>query len=337
MPKHILRLVLLIVVFLAAAVAAKSYFTAPSFYRYGHYRADSVPVIAGMAPSYQTPKACQSCHATRLTEWSASAHKTVICEVCHGAAAGHPQSLQLTIPTDTQKLCAQCHEKIAGRPVSSIRQIDAREHFPAATQCIACHNPHEPKIAPPTLNTVADQKAAAASTAGCASCHGIQGVAVNPVWPNLAGQNAAYIARSLGAFKTGERKNELMGPMAQALPDEDVLKIARYYSSLSCRSGATATDKATRERVAAGERLAAQQCLACHGKAGRPVNTAWPSLAGQNADYLAAALAAFKSGERPDPFMSPVASKLTDTEMGDLGAYFASLACSNDSHKGIAR
>jgi cytochrome c553 len=328
MPKHIFRLILLIVVFGVAAIAAKSFFTVGSFYRYGHYRADSVPQIAGMATSFQTPKACLSCHAPRHAEWSTGHHKTVICEVCHGAAPGHPETLKVTITTDTPRLCTQCHEKMPGRPASSIRQIDPREHFAASTQCIACHDPHAPKIADPSVKVAFDHKAAAASSATCAACHGDNGVATNPAWPNLAGQNEAYLARALGSFKTGARKNDMMGPMAQALPDDDVPNVARHYSQMSCRS---AGGKAGSGRAAEGKALAAK-CVTCHGDSGRPVNTAWPSLAGQNPAYLASALAAFKSGERANPFMSPATSGLSDADMADLATYFAGLGCGASSH-----
>jgi cytochrome c553 len=287
MPKHIARLVLLMVAFIVIAVGAKSFFTRDSFYRYGHYRADSVPAIAGMATSYQTPKACISCHAPRHAEWSGGNHKTVICEVCHGAAPGHPEKLKVVIPPDTLRLCSQCHEQMPGRPTTSIRQIDLRKHYPDAGQCIACHNPHAPKlVAGPAAF---DHKAAADGAATCAACHGANGVATNEAWPNLAGQNTAYLARALGSFKTGARTNETMAPMAQTVDDANVANLAAYF---------------------------------------RPVNTAWPSLAGQNPAYLEASLTAFKEGQRANVYMSPAAGALSPQDISNVAAYFAGLNCS---------
>ncbi|SPE30338.1 exported hypothetical protein [Burkholderiales bacterium] len=322
MPKHIARLVLLIIGFGALALAAKSFFTVDSFYRFGHYRADSVPEIAALTPAFQTPKACQTCHAPRHAEWSGANHKSVICEACHGAAPGHPDHLKVSIPTDTQRLCTQCHEQMPGRPSSSVRQIDPGQHYPSATQCIACHNPHAPKIEAAAARPVFDRKAAVASAAVCAGCHGESGTAANEIWPNLAGQNAAYLARSLGAFKTGARTDATMAPMAQAVADDDVPNLAAYFSSLSCgASGRRGSGDA-----AAGKVLA-KQCTACHGESGRPVNTSWPRLAGQNPGYLANALTAFREGQRSDPFMSPVAHGLSDADIANLATYFAALSC----------
>ncbi len=322
MPKHIARLVILMVAFIVIAVAAKSFFTRDSFYKYGHYRADSVPAIAGMATSFQTPKACIACHAPRHAEWSGSVHKTVICEVCHGAAPGHPDKLKVVIPADTVRLCSQCHEAMPGRPTSSIRQVDLRTHFSDAGQCIACHNPHAPRL--PAAAVAVDRKAAEALTPTCAACHGANGVSANDAWPSLAGQNAAYIARALGAFKTGGRVNETMAPMAQTVGDGDVANLAAYYSSLPCRTAGSAHAKG----IAVQGRNVARQCVACHGAGGRPVNPAWPSLAGQNPVYLEAALTAFKEGQRANVFMTPAAGALSAQDIRNVAAYFAELNCS---------
>lgn len=65
-------------------------------------------------------------------------------------------------------------------------------------------------------------------------------------------------------------------------------------------------------------------CAACHGVDGNSVNPIWPKLAGQHADYIAGQLAAFKSGDRQDPTMNGMAAPLSEQDMADLGAYFAS-------------
>lgn len=79
----------------------------------------------------------------------------------------------------------------------------------------------------------ADIEAGKNKAQACIGCHGPNGQASNPEWPNLAGQNANYIVNQLKAFKNGNRKNELMSPMAQSLSSEDVENVAAYFSSLS--------------------------------------------------------------------------------------------------------
>lgn len=66
-------------------------------------------------------------------------------------------------------------------------------------------------------------------------------------------------------------------------------------------------------------------CAACHGPAGISSNPLWPNLAGQHEAYLLKQLKAFKSGARKDPLMSPMAAPLSDQDMENLAAYFASL------------
>jgi len=67
-------------------------------------------------------------------------------------------------------------------------------------------------------------------------------------------------------------------------------------------------------------------CASCHGADGSsPLNPMWPKLAGQHANYIATQLKHFKDGTRKDAQMSPMAMPLSDQDMEDLAAYFASL------------
>lgn len=65
-------------------------------------------------------------------------------------------------------------------------------------------------------------------------------------------------------------------------------------------------------------------CGACHGTDGNSASPQFPKLAGQNAPYIAAQLANFKSGKRQNPIMSGQAASLSEQDMQDLAAYFAS-------------
>ncbi len=69
----------------------------------------------------------------------------------------------------------------------------------------------------------------------------------------------------------------------------------------------------------------AQVCFSCHGSNGDGnINPAWPALAGQHASYTAKQLADFKSGARFDPLMIAQVAGLSEQDMADLGAFFAS-------------
>lgn len=72
-----------------------------------------------------------------------------------------------------------------------------------------------------------------------------------------------------------------------------------------------------------GQQVAATICVACHGVDGNSPAPANPILAGQHADYLAAQLAAYKSGARPNPIMAGMSAALTPEDMRNVSAWFA--------------
>lgn len=78
----------------------------------------------------------------------------------------------------------------------------------------------------------ADVEAGKAKAAVCAACHGVEGKALIPNYPHLAGQNAAYLVKQLKAFKDGSRKEPLMVPFMAPLTDADIENLAAYYASL---------------------------------------------------------------------------------------------------------
>ncbi len=66
-------------------------------------------------------------------------------------------------------------------------------------------------------------------------------------------------------------------------------------------------------------------CAGCHGAEGISMSDIWPNLAGQKAGYTAKQLKAFRDGTRNDPTMSGMAKPLTDEDIDNLAAYYASL------------
>lgn len=77
--------------------------------------------------------------------------------------------------------------------------------------------------------------------------------------------------------------------------------------------------------VAAGKAKAVL-CAACHGPEGKASVPLYPHLAGQHAPYLVKQLKAFKEGQRKDPMMAPFMAALTEADMENLAAYYASLS-----------
>ena len=115
-------------------------------------------------------------------------------------------------------------------------------------------------------------------------------------------------------------------------PARMATKMSSHFLQMSCRLLlaigallATHISVADEPDVEAG-RARAAVCHACHGPEGVSSNPAWPNLAGQKSPYLVKQLKAFREGTREDPTMTPMAKPLTDKNIEDIAAYYASLA-----------
>lgn len=193
----------------------------------------------------------------------------------------------------------------------------------------------------------ADAAAGKTKAALCAGCHGANGIGIADTYPNIAGQHAEYIVKQLKAFKSGDRKNPIMAPMAAGLSEQDMADVAAYFSSLNrdgSASGATAaaTDSpapavtsapAAPQIVAdakAGKALyehgdtkrGITACVACHGKDGNSEVLINPNLAAQHPEYIEKQLNAFKAESRHNASMNQIASNLEATDIANIGAYF---------------
>ncbi|MPV57833.1 cytochrome C [Burkholderia sp. HI2761] len=73
-------------------------------------------------------------------------------------------------------------------------------------------------------------------------------------------------------------------------------------------------------------------CMGCHGAKGTSLNEAYPSLAGQPAQYVAAQLHAFASGQRANPTMGPLAMTLSEAEIAHLADYYAKQAAVDNGY-----
>lgn len=106
--------------------------------------------------------------------------------------------------------------------------------------------------------------------------------------------------------------------------------LLRFFGVLSSAamlvSGAFAQDATTGDANAARGKVA--MCIGCHSIPGYrssfPEVHQVPKIAGQNAAYLTAALTGYRKGDRKHPTMKAVAASLSDQDIADLSAYYAS-------------
>lgn len=184
-----------------------------------------------------------------------------------------------------------------------------------------------------TANAAVDLKIGEDRAQVCGACHGAQGISVNPEWPHLAGQHAAYLIKELHDFKRGDTRNApTMTPLTAYLTDEDIENIAAYYAQRQRAHGNT-----PKAYLARGETLyrtgdrskQITACIACHGPDGKGnAQAGFPMLCGQQPAYTTQQLQAFKSGKRSNDIssiMHNISSHMSDDDMDAVAHYLAGM------------
>jgi len=83
----------------------------------------------------------------------------------------------------------------------------------------------------PGANAGAGQKVDRPAKLGmCVSCHGVDGIAVAPGNPHLAGQDETYLRGALNRYRSGERAHPAMQAVAGALSDADIEQLSRWFA-----------------------------------------------------------------------------------------------------------
>ena len=170
-------------------------------------------------------------------------------------------------------------------------------------------------------------------SATCVACHGADGNSVNPDWPKIAGQGAAYIEKQLHDFRSDKRADPAMTAMAKGIKsDADVADLAAFFAGNKTKLGSGNPDKvALGEAIYRGGNITSgvAACSGCHGPtgAGNPA-AKFPQLSGQHTKYVVKQLKDFKSAARNNDagkMMHNVAVKMTDAEMEAVAEYIAGL------------
>ena len=177
-----------------------------------------------------------------------------------------------------------------------------------------------------------DVKAGEKKIAMCLGCHGIPGYQasfpeVHKV-PMISGQSGKYIAAALDAYRKGDRKHPTMRGIADTLTDQDIADVAAYYEQHG--KSAELPAKPSREpSVQVAELLKKGACVSCHGdNFAKPIDPAYPKIAGQHADYLFVALKSYKAEKnanvgRNNAIMGGIAKQFTNAELKALANYIS--------------
>lgn len=177
-----------------------------------------------------------------------------------------------------------------------------------------------------------DAQAGSQKNALCVGCHGIKGYHTGfpEVYrvPMLSGQSAGYIVSALNDYKSGARKHPSMGTTALSLKAQDAADLGAYYESTGLAAETPAKPIDTTVGAALVEKGG---CIACHGAGlSKPIAPTYPKVAGQHADYVYAALRAYKTENKPqigrnNPIMGGVVKQFSDKELKEIARYVESL------------
>lgn len=159
--------------------------------------------------------------------------------------------------------------------------------------------------------------------ASCNGCHGDKGNSKTRGTPRLAGLPEGYLQAAITHYRNGDRQHAMMQMLTRYLSDTDIEKLALYYASQ------TPTSKASKSGTDAAGAELASSCSGCHGADGNSQDRNIPSLAGQNASYITAALSAYKNDRRKHDDMKGAAQELDKQTMQTLGRYYSQLAPKN--------
>ena len=187
----------------------------------------------------------------------------------------------------------------------------------------------------------------------CAGCHGMDGNSADPQYAKIAGQKASYLRAQLRAFKSSERKSDIMSGPASAISDAQIVELAQYFSQQT-RKPDVVND---RQLARLGARIynasncgGVPPCAACHGgrgfgrgfgsggvmgrgmmgggmmggHMGMMGNTVGvPNLNGQHATYTIQQLDAFANGMRRGTVMNNIAAALNEQDRKAVAEYLS--------------
>ena len=156
----------------------------------------------------------------------------------------------------------------------------------------------------------------------CVACHGEQGVPQNKSIPVIDGQQQGYLYLQLRDYKNGDRRNDVMSPIAEALERADIMALAEYFSKRPWPNlrQPQPTDAVVARALRANASIG---CTGCHLGEYQGAGTQ-PRLAGQARDYTLQTMLDFRSRKRANnPGMSDLMIAASEEELVAMADYLA--------------
>ena len=195
--KHLVRAGVLLFAVLIVVFVVPRVVPIPAFLEeYGFYlkkSEENTQEWANLPVQYVDASICSSCHQDKHSTWEKSKHSTVNCESCHGPGQGHVDKGTDLVVDTSRESCGLCHAKVLARR-SDFPQVDLETHG-GQSECISCHNPHNPN---PKVSTMPTIPHTLEGHDDCLLCHNTGGAKPFPLDHDGRSQNTC-----LNCHKTG--------------------------------------------------------------------------------------------------------------------------------------
>jgi cytochrome c553 len=238
------------------------------------------------------------------------------CAGCHGDSGNSqiPGMPNLTAQSPEYFGVAMRAYKSGGRPGSMMSALVGAIDEESIQNLALYYALQEPQRTPMAGN--GDVEAGRAAAQACSGCHGVDGNTTTADMPTLAGQDALYLATSLGAYARGQREHAQMATATAELSDADIEAMAAYYAQQEPIARKVHSPPTVAEWI--------ERCDRCHGVRGNSSNPRYPSLASQNELYLARVIETYATGGRHNSTMAAMSQPLTPSDIEAVAAYYAS-------------
>jgi len=239
------------------------------------------------------------------------------CKGCHGldgkgTAAGIPN---LAGQRGRYLMASLKEYKDRVRTHAALRTI-AANMSEADTRAVAAYYASLPPIPATKVPVFSPYERGKVVAADCAGCHGEDGNSKTPGTPNLAGQQPRYFVAATQEYLTGARASAPMDPMLRKMSKLDLESVALYYAS---QTPAPRSAPPTGDAAAGEPRTAV--CGGCHGSNGVSTDSATPSLASEDPQYLTQAIKAYRTTRKHD-LMQRLVSTLSDQDISNIVAFY---------------
>lgn len=156
----------------------------------------------------------------------------------------------------------------------------------------------------------------------CTSCHGEDGIPIEPEYPIIWGQEYFYIYTQIRDYGAGRREHEIMTPIAAEYDRDQAKLLAEHFAALPWPDLPTVVQDGDQQLAEKG--ITGGQCSACHGK--WQGDSRIPRVAGQQPGYLSRTMHDFKNDVRMNaPDLNSTMKQLSDETIAALSRYFSTI------------